>query len=250
MTVNLNPRRALEYTVQPQEDGNPRLPAGAQESWIYPEGGDVFSASENAAATEQENPIPVHSGVEPEKPSPAEHVDETKTLLEKIPSQPRIGSIAAPDLTEREAEEKLKLRSEIEHSLSDAEEYLVGADSPRAGRTRRVPSRKRKTRSLSRSRRRARSSPTRNPISQLGEIVSRLPMSDNVQGGVHLHFTLFPVTHIHGGYQAGATPTAAVPQVGNVTFINSNNTCTCEQHAPETDGGSCLLLVRADSSGN
>ena len=227
-------------------------------------------------ATEQAknaNLKPVQGEVEPEKQSPAEHVDEMNTLLEEIPSQPRIDFVAALGLTERKAEKSLaehvderntlleeipsqpridfvatlglterkteenpKLKSEIEHSLSDADEAWVEADSepPRTGRTRRVALKKRKTRS--RSRRRAKSmSPTRNQIGQFGEIVSRLPKIENVQGGVHLHFTFCPATHVHGGYQAGAAPTPPTPQVGNITFVNSNNTCTCAQHVAETD---------------
>jgi len=179
------------------------------------------------------NSIPVQREVEPEKQFPAEHVDGTKTLLEKMESQPQIDFVAVPGLAERKAEEKPKFRqSEIEHSRSDAEEAWVEDEPRKTGRTRRVPSRKRKTRNL----RKARSmSPTRNPISQLGELVSRLPKIEKVEGDVHLHFTLCPVTHVHGGHQAGAAPTAAVPQVGNVTIVNSNNTCACVQHVAEAN---------------
>jgi hypothetical protein len=254
LKVNHNPRRALEYTVRPQEGGNSPLPPGTRESWIYIEGVDDFSTSENGA-TEQvktPNPRPVQAEVDPENQSPAEHLsDETTTSLEKLESQPRIDFVAAPGLTERKTEEKAMLKNEIKHSLSDAEEAWVEADSepPRTGRTRRVALRKRKTRS--RSGRRARSmSPTRNQISQFGEIVSRLPWIENVQGDVHMNITICPVTHVHGGYQGGAAPTAAVPQVGTVTFVNSNNTCACAQHVAETDGGSCHLSALADSSGN
>jgi hypothetical protein len=207
--------------VQPQEGGSPRLSAAIV---------DVFNTSENGPATEEVknlNFIPVQRGEEPEEQSPAEHVDEKTTLLEKMESQPQIDFVPTPGPTERKTEEKPKLRqSEVEHSHSEAEEAWVEDEPPRTGRVRRIPSNKRKTRNL--SRRRARSmSPMRDPISQL---VSRLPKIENVQGGVHLHFTLCPFTHVHGGYQAGAAPTAAVPQVGNVTFVNSNNTCTCAQH--------------------
>ena len=224
--------------MQPSERGNPRLSAAIRESWIHIEGDDVFNASENGATTEQvKNSIPVQREVEPEEQASAEHVDGTKTLLKEMESQPQIDFVATPGPTERKAEEKPKRRqSEVEHSLSDAEEAWVEDEPPRTGRVRRIPSRKRKTRSL--SRRRARSmSPTRDPISQLGEIVSRLPRIENIRGDVHLNFTLCPVTHVHGGYQAGAAPTA----VPNVKIVNSNNTCTCSHYAVETDGGSCHL---------
>jgi len=230
--VNPNPRQASGYTVHPREGENPRLPAGTRESWIYLEGVDVFSTSENGPATEQAknpNSIPIQREVEPEKKAPAEYVNETKTLLEKLESQPQIDFAAAPGLTERKAEERPKLRqSEIEQSRSDAEEVWV-EDEPQ--RTRRVPSRKRKTRSLNRKKAKS-TSPTRNLINQLEEIVSRLPKIEGIE-----HFTFCPDTHVRGGDQAGAALTAAVPQVGNVTFVNSNNTCTCAQYVAETDGG-------------
>lgn len=226
--------------MQPQEGGKPRLSAAIRESWIHIEGVDAFNASENGATTEQVknlDSIPVQRGVEPEERPPAEHVDETKTLL-KMEPQPQIDFVPTPGPIERKAEEKPKLRqSVVEHSHSDAEEAWVEDEPPRTGRVRGIPSSKRKARSL--SRRRARSmSPTRDPISQL---VSRLPKIENIRGDVLLNFTLCPVTHVHGGYQVGAAPTAAVPQVGNVTFVNSNNTCACAQHLAETDGGSCYL---------
>ena len=223
--------------VQLQLQGkNPRFLVRTRE-WIYLEGVDVFSASDNGAATEQVknlNSIPVQRGVEPEEQSSAEHVDETKTLLMKMESRPQIDFVATPGPTERKAEKKPKLRqSEVEHPRSDAEEAWVEDEPPRTERVRRIPSRKRKTRSL--SRRRARSmSPMRDPISQLAEIVSRLP---NIHGDVHLNFTLCPVIHVHGGHQAGAAPTA----VPNVKIVNSNNACTCSHYAVEADGGSCHL---------
>ena len=233
MKVNHNPRRALGYTVQPQEGGNPRLSAAIRESWIHIEGVDVFNASENGAATEQVknlNSIPVQRGVEPEEQSPAEHVDETKTLSEKMESRPQIDFVAAPGPTERKAEEKPELhQSEIEPSRSDTEEAWVEDEPPRTGRMRRTPSRKRKTRSLSRKRAKA-MSPTRDPIG------SHLPKIENIRGDVHLNITLCPVTHVYGAYQAGAAPT-----VPNVMIVNSNNTCTCAQHVAETDEGSCHL---------
>jgi len=212
--------------VQPQEGGNSRLPAGSRESWIYLQGVDVFSAPDNGAATDQaknSNIAPINREVGPEKPPPAEHASEETKTLEK--SQPRVDFVAAPRPTEPMAEKNSRLRNEREYSLSDADEYWEDEPPRRTGRTQRVLSGKRRIRSRSRG---ARSmSPRRNPKSQLEEILSFLPKIENVQGGLHLNFALCPATHAHGGYQA-ATP--AVPQIGNVTFVNSNNTCTCEQN--------------------
>jgi hypothetical protein len=131
-------------------------------------------------------------------------------------------------------------QSEEEHPLSgvDAEEMWVDEEPPRRRKARFKSTKGNKRGASPRARSK---SPRRkvHTIDQLEEVLATcVPKIERVEGDLHLHLSLYPVTHIHGSYPAGAAPTAMVPNVNNITVINSNTRSCTAEHGSEADEGS------------
>jgi len=153
--------------------------------------------------------------------------------------------IRASGVTEPRCEVKAEHQSEAEHSLSDAEEAWVDDECSRSRKARLKSTKGRKRGASPKARSRSPRRKKVHTIDQLEEVLSTcVPKIERVEGDFHLHLSLYPVTHIHGGYQAGAAPTATVlPHVNNVTVINSTtHPCATSQHGSEADEGSCYLF--------